>query len=145
MFVTTEVFDQAALAALIADAVILGADVHVGLYTNVIAPRKTNVIADFTEPVYAGYARQAVLFGAPFRDPRYAICSLAAPITFQQLAGITPTVVQGYFLVTGAGPILLAASALTAPFAMVDGLDALTLAMQYIQSSAAPGFANVII
>src|SRR4029077_10226363 len=46
MLTTTEGFDEAALNALIAAATVLGADLHAGLYVNVIAPSKRLVLAD---------------------------------------------------------------------------------------------------
>lgn len=144
MLTTTEAYDDAALAALIAAATVLGADLKAGLYTNIIAPTKVLTIGDLTEPTYAGYARQAVVLGAPFRDPVNGICAVAAGLTWQEGGAITPVTVQGIFYTYGAGPALLAIEAFQSPISLVDALSAFVSVLQYLQSSTTPGFSTII-
>jgi hypothetical protein len=137
--IATEAWDEAALASLIAAATLLGVDLKMGLYTNILTPSKSNVIGDLTEPTYASYARQLVVMGPVFRDINFEISSLAAALVWQQTGTPTPCLIQGWFLTFGAGPALLGICPLDQPFQMNDTLDALTIAAEYIQSSLTQG------
>lgn len=144
MLTTSEVYDDAALTALVAAATLLGADLKMGLYTNVIAPTKTLVIADMVEPAYAGYARQVVVMGAPFRDPVNGIQAQSIGLTWQEAGAITPVIIQGVFFITGAGPSFMGIAPFDAPIALNDALDAFTVILQYIQSSQNQGLQVVV-
>lgn len=144
MLTTTETYDDVALTALIASAVILGADVKAGLFTNAIAPTKRLVIADLTEPLYASYLRQSVVMGAAFRDPVNGIASVGGSLNWQMTGTPTPTIVQGIFYTYGAGPALLGVEMFASPIALNDDLDAFSTVLQYIQSSQFQGLTTVI-
>lgn len=141
---TTELWDKASLAALIAGATLLGADLKAGLYTNIIAPTKTKVIADLTEPTWATYARQAVLMGVPFRDAANGIASSSAALLWQQTGTPTPCIIQGIFYTYGAGPLLLAIQPFDTPIPLADDLDAFQTILEYISTSANQGFTTVV-
>jgi hypothetical protein len=141
---TTEVFDDAALTALIAGATLLGSDLHAGLYVNAIAPSKVLTIADLVEPTYGGYARQAVVMGAVFRDPVNGISALSAALLWQETGAASAVTIQGIFYVTGAGPSLLGIEPFPSPIPLVDLLSAFSTILQYIQSSPNPGFTTIL-
>ena len=141
---TSEAYDDAALAALIASAVLLGADLKAGLYTNVIDPTKRLVIADMTEPLYASYLRQSIVMGAIFRDPQRGIAALGAGVIWQMTGTPTPTTVQGIFYTFGAGPAFLGIEPFPAPISLVDDLDAFTTVLEYVQSQQFAGFTTVV-
>lgn len=145
MLTSVEVYDKAALDALIASAVILGTDLKMGLNTAIVNPSKTLALSDMVEPTYSGYARQAVLFGPSFRDPSRGISSLAAGLLWQQGGSPTPCLIQGYFLIGGtASAVFYAYEPLDNAFQMTDDLDAITIVVQYIQASQAQGFATFL-
>lgn len=144
MLLTTEVYDDAALAALIADATLLGADLHAGLYTNNIAPTKVLTIADLVEASYTGYARQVVVMGAPFRDPQRGIAALAAGLNWHQTGVPVPQIIRGIFYVTGAVPALVGIEPFQSPLSLNDLLDSFTTILEYIQSSDAQGFTTIL-
>lgn len=145
MLTTMELYDDAALAALIADATLLGANLKAGLYVNSPTISKQNVIADLTEPGYAGYARQAVLLGAPSRDPQNGIVSIAPGLVWQEGGAITPVTVNGIFYTYGVVPKLLGIEPFAVPQTLVDALSAFTTVLQYIQSSENAGLTTVIV
>jgi hypothetical protein len=142
--VMTEVHDRAALAALIAAATVLGADLKAGLYTNVIAPTKVLVLTDLTEPTYASYVRQAVVMGPVMRDPVNGIASIAASLHWQETGAVTPVIIQGLFYVSGAGPDLRGIEPFKAPIPLNDLLDAFDTTLEYIQSQEFTGFTTVV-
>lgn len=145
MLTTVEAYDEAALAALIASAVLLGSDLKMGLNTAIVSPSKTLTIGDMVEPTYAGYARQLLVAGAPFRDPAVEISCLFGGLTWQQLSTPTPCLIQGYFIIGGtASAVFYGYEPLPSPFQMNDDLDAFTIILQYIQSSTNQGFSTVI-
>lgn len=145
MLTSTEVYDKAALDALVANVLILGSDLKMGLNTNIVNPSKTLSLADMLEPTYSGYARQLVEFGPSFRDPSRGISSLAAGLLWQQAATPTPCLIQGYFLIGGtASAVFYGYEPLDQPFQMTDDLDAITIVVQYIQASQAQGFATFL-
>lgn len=145
MLTTVEAYDEAAVAALIAAATLLGTDLKMGLNTAILSPSKTLTLADMVEPTYAGYARQLLVAGAPFRDPAVGISCQFASLTWQQLATPTPCLIQGYFLIGGTGSaVFYGYEPLPAPFQMNDDLDAFTIILQYIQSSANQGVSTVL-
>jgi hypothetical protein len=144
MLTTTEVYDHAALAALIAEVTVLGADLKAGLYTNTVNPTKVLTIADLTEATYPGYARQLVVMGAPFRDPVNGIAALAAGLDWFQTGTPAPVIIKGIFYVTDATPHLMGVEPFASPIALNDLLDRFTTVLEYIQSSQAQGFSTVI-
>lgn len=145
MLTTTELFDKAQLAASIASAVLLGADLHAGIYTNTPVITKQNVVADLTEPTYAGYVRQLVVMGPVIRDPVNGISALAAGLVWQEGGAITPVTINGVFYTYGAGNLLLGIDPFPTPQNLVDGLSAFTTILQYIQSSQNQGFTTVLV
>lgn len=144
MLTTTEAYDDAALTALIAAANVLGTALHAGLYTNVIDPTKVLTIGDLTEPTWATYARQAVVMGAPIRDPLNGIASLSDALVWQQTGTPTPVTIIGIFYVFGAGPALLGIEPFQSPISLNDTLDAFSTLLEYLQSQQAPGFTTVV-
>lgn len=144
MLTATEVWDEAALASLIAGATLLGSDLKVGLYTNSIAPTKKLTIADLVEPTFGGYARQLVVMGPVFRDPINGIASIAAALNWQMTGAPVPTIVVGCFYVYGAGPALLGIDPFPTPIGLNDDLDAFQTALEYVQSSQMQGFTTIL-
>jgi hypothetical protein len=141
---TTESFDDVALAACIAAATVLGADLKAGLFTNTPVLSKTNLVADFVEPVWATYVRQAVVMAGPFRDPALGIASLSASLIWQQTGTPTPCVIKGIFYTYGAGPLVMGAEIFATPIPLNDILDAFTSILEFVQSNSNPGFTTVV-
>jgi hypothetical protein len=135
IMLTSEGLDAAALAASIASATVLGADLKMGLYTNVLTPTKTLVVADFTEPTYGSYVRQAVLMGDPVRDPIYGIASVSGSLTWQQTGTAVPVTIVGCFLTFGAGNLFAGILPFDTPIALNDLLDAFDTLVEYVQSN----------
>lgn len=144
MLTTMELWDDAALTSLIAGATLLGADLKVGLFTNTPPIGKTLVIADLTEPTYAGYARQVVVMGAPFRDALRGIASLSAGLHWAMGDALVPTIVTGIFYTYGAGPALLGVEMLDPPIPLVDVLSQFTSILEYVQSPPAASFNTIL-
>ena len=145
MLTTEELWDKAALASLVAGATLLGADLKAGLITNTPVISKQNVIADCTEPTYAGYVRQSVIMGSPVRDPVNGISSVSTGLVWQEGGAITPETITGIFYTYGAGPLLLGIEMFATPQNLVDALSAFTTILQYIQSSENAGLTTVVL
>lgn len=144
MLSTVELFDDAALTALIASATLLGTDLKAGLFTNQPVISKQNVIADFTEPTYASYVRQSVVMGAPFRDPLNGISALSAALTWQETGSVTPVTIYGIFYTYGTVPLLLGAEMFETPQNLLDLLSAFETVLQYVQSNENAGFTTLL-
>ena len=145
MLTTIELWDDAALASLIAGATLLGADLKAGLIVGTPALTHQSVIADITEPAYAGYVRQSVLMGPVIRDPINGISCLAAGLNWQEGGAITPVTITGIFYTYGAGPLLLGFEMFAVPQNLVDALSAFTTVLQWIQTSATPGLTTILV
>lgn len=145
MLTAVELWDDAALTALIAGATLLGADLKAGLITGTPALTRQSVIADITEPAYASYARQAVVMGPIVRDPSNGISSLAAGLVWQETGALTPVTITGVFYTYGAGPFLLGWEMFATPQNLVDHLSAFTTILQYIQTSENQGLTTVLV
>jgi hypothetical protein len=88
-----------------------------GLNTNAIEPVPTNVLADFVEANYTGYAHSAaVVFGAPALNAAGQIESLGTLTTFQPTDAVTPNMIQGVIMVDGTGAVLRGAQSLDNPY-----------------------------
>ena len=135
MLTTIELWDDAALASLIAGATLLGADLKAGLIVGTPALTHQSVIADITEPAYAGYVRQSVLMGPVIRDPINGISCLAAGLNWQEGGAITPVTI----------PLLLGFEMFAVPQNLVDALSAFTTVLQWIQTSATPGLTTILV
>lgn len=144
MLTIVELFDKAVLAANIAAATLLGADLKAGLYTVPITPTNQSVVADLTEPNYASYARQPVVMGAPFRDPTNGIAALSAGLTWQQSGTPTPCIIYGIFYTSGAGNTLVGIEPFANPIPMNDTLDAFDTVLEWIQTNPNQGITTVI-
>lgn len=144
MLVTMELWDKQALAALVAGATLLGADLKAGLFTNTITPGKTLVIADLTEPTYTGYVRQTVVMGPPVRDPINGIVSIGEGLLWQEETTASSEIITGIFYTYGAGPALLGVEVFDNPIGLADLLDAFVTVLQYIQSSENAGLTTII-
>lgn len=144
MITATDAWDDAALASLIAGATLLGADLKAGLFVNTPAIQKGSVIGDFTEPAYAGYARQLVVMGPPFRDPANGISSISAGLLWNEGGAITPVIINGIFYIFGAGPALLGAEYFQTPIPLNNALDAFTTILDYVQSSGFQGYTTIV-
>jgi hypothetical protein len=143
MIQTTEAYDTAILPVLTGAAAALQT-VKMGLYTNAIVPSRTTVIASLTEPIYVGYARQTLVWGAVERDLIGNISITAAMLNFQMPSAANPTTVLGYFLVFGAGPALLGAENLVAPIALTDALSIAHFVFQLIQNNLKQGLIQIV-
>lgn len=144
MVTTTEVWDDAALTALVAGANLLGSAARAGLFTNTPTIGKDLTIGDLVEPTYAGYARKNLVMGAPFRDPARGIASLAGALTWKMDDALVPTIVTGIFYTYGAGPDLLGVEMFNTPQALTDALSAFTTVLEYVQSPPAASLTTVV-
>lgn len=144
MLTTTELFDDAALAAMIAAATVLGSDAKAGLFTAPVTPSKTLTIADLTEATYPGYARQLLAMGAPFRDPVNGISALSDALAWFQTGTPVPVIIYGTFYAYAATPLLLGVEVFQTPIPLNDLLDSFTTVLQFIQSNAFPGLTTII-
>ena len=145
MLTTTENFDVSALTTLIAEVTVLGTDLKMGLNTAIVNPTKQLVVGDMVEPTYAGYARQAVAMGTPFRDQPNQISALSAPVIWQQGVVPTPCLIQGIFFMSGTlSAVFVGYEPLVNPFQMNDLLDMISVTLQYIQSSQRQGFGIIV-
>jgi hypothetical protein len=144
MITSTEVFDEAALAALIAAAPILGNTLKAGLFTNIPVISKTTVLGDLTEATYPGYARQLVVMGPVYRDPANGIASNSNLLNWQQVGVPVATIIRGIFYIDGAGPSLAFVEAFPTPIALNDVVDAFQTVLEYIQSSQFQGFNTIL-
>lgn len=144
LLTTTELWDDAALTALIADAVLLGTDMLAGLYVNVFTPSKRTIIADLVEPAYGSYVRQAVVMGAPARDPQAGIVSLSNALTWQETGTPASVIIQGIFYTHAVTPLLIGVDPFPTPIPLADLLDNFVTVLQYVQSNQNAGFSTII-
>lgn len=111
MIETTELFDAAMAAGLIYDSTVTFNGIlktsKAGLILNDFTPTKTTVLADITQPTYAGYATILAAFTGPSRDATGKLGVDSALITFQMDDDVIPTQPLGWFLVNTAGTGLL--------------------------------------
>jgi hypothetical protein len=140
MFLEVEPFDVNEFTTLKADATTLSG-MKMGLFTNALVPSKKLVLANVTEPTYAGYARQAVVFGAVERDVQGNIACEAALLTFQMTNALTPTLVYGYFLTCQVAAILAGVELFPAPKNLNDSLDYIGIVLKWIFSNPTQGLA----
>lgn len=97
------------------------------LFSNNIVPTANSVIADFTPPVYSGYAPKAVTWSTPFIDTNQVAVSSSGELLYAQ-AGVVGDVVYGAYLTDTAGTGLLAAGVIDdGPFNFVNNGDVLPL------------------
>lgn len=145
MLTTSEAFDASALAASIAAATVLGADVKAGLYTNTPVIGKKLTVADLVEAAYTGYVRQLVVMGAPARDPVNGIVSVAAGLTWQQTGSPVPAIINGIFYVTGAAQaVFLGINPFEVPIPLNDDLDFFVSILEFIQSNGNAGQTTIV-
>jgi hypothetical protein len=144
VFKTTEAWDQAVGAALVAGATLLGADLKAGLFTNNITPTNKTVIGDLVEPTYTGYARQTVVMGAVVRDPVQGIASFSAENTWQEITTPVSAVITGVFYTFGAGPALLGCYVFPTPIPLNDLLDFFATILEYIFTNENPATITVL-
>jgi hypothetical protein len=79
-----------------------------GLYKNNIIPTELNVLADFTEADFTGYAQQTPVFGPVVIDENgVPVAPLSA--TFTQTGVVITNVVFGMFVIDSTGALLGAA------------------------------------
>ena len=144
MITWTEAYDGDALAALIASATVLGADLKAILFTNVVTPSKVLVLGDLTQPTNAGLATQAVVLGPPVRDPQRGIVSLAAGLIWQQSGSPGPVTIAGIAYTYGAGPALAGVELFESPIPLTDLLDSFTSVLEYVQTNDGVSFTTTI-
>jgi len=144
MITATEAYDEAALAALIGAANVLGNTLKAGLYTNTIAITPKTALADLTEATYAGYVRQAVVMGAVYRDPVNGIAANSGLLTWQQVGVAVPQILRGIFYVGGAGPVLYFAENFPTPIALNDVIDAFETVLEYLETNQFQGFNTIL-
>lgn len=86
------------------------------LYSNNLVPNEGNVLTDFTECVYSGYAAQAITWSPAFLDAEGNACSSFGEHIFTQ-TGATPDICYGFYITDTASAVLLASGAIDgAPF-----------------------------
>ena len=114
--------------AIVALAAFVGAKLH--LFSNNITPTPSNVLADFTECVYSGYAAQTVTWSPAFYDINGVPVSSGGEVLFAQ-SGATGDFCYGAFLTDSAGTHLLWAGNLDSPpFTFVNTGDTLPLVIK---------------
>jgi hypothetical protein len=79
-----------------------------GLFKNNIVPTPSNVLADFTEADFTGYAQQSITWGAVGVD-QSGIPVGPGTVTFTQTAVTVSEIVYGMFIVDSTGAIVGAA------------------------------------
>jgi hypothetical protein len=97
-----------------------GSTVH--LFQNNVVPTPANVVADFTEATFDGYAAKSVtvMFGpARYADGSFQVFAFEQ---WQMTGSTTPNTVYGAYILDPAGNLLLAAR-FTAPVPMVDAFS----------------------
>lgn len=98
----------------------------VGLFTNSIVPTPSNVLADFTQADYTGYAlSSAVVWTAVEISQDGRPQAVSQLFTFAPSNAVTPNTVRGIILVDGAGTTLLASSLFSTPVGLNGPTDAL--------------------
>jgi hypothetical protein len=130
---------KAAVAAL---GVLNGA--KLGLFTNTPPLGQTTVIADLTEPTFAGYAQQAVTWSGAFQQPDFSWATQGGLYTFQSTNDLTPTVVTGCFVVDGGGTHLLFAELFATPVNLPTSAQACLVSPQVAAGNNGWGSNTVI-
>ena len=97
------------------------------IYTNTPQPAKTRVLADLTQPTYAGYVAQTITWTTAIRDAAGLIAVLSNLITFREAGAITQTTVYGYAITDAAGTNLLGLEAFPSPLALTDALSVISI------------------
>lgn len=122
--------EQLALVnAKVALASYVGAKLH--LFSNNISPTPNNVLADFIECIFTGYAAASVTWSAAFYDQNGIAVSSGGALLFVQSAVTVGDNCYGAYLTDTAGAVLLGAARLDSPpFPFNAANKALELAMQ---------------
>jgi hypothetical protein len=123
-------------------AVLFGA--KLGLFTNTPPLSQTTVLADLTEPTFAGYAQQAVGWSAAFQQPDFSWATQGGLYTFQATNDLTPTVVTGCFLVDGGGTQLIMAEMFDTPVNLPTSAQACLVSPQVAAGNSGWGSNTVI-
>jgi hypothetical protein len=114
--------------AIVTLAAFVGAKLH--LFSNNMTPTANNVLADFTECVYSGYAPATIVWSGAFYDINGIAVSSGGESLFAQV-GATGDFCYGAFLTDSAGTHLLWAGNLDSPpFTFVSTGDTLPLVIK---------------
>jgi hypothetical protein len=143
MLVTSQVLDVANLTKLLAAASPLNG-AKMGLFINAVTPTPVLTLANFTEPAYTGYVRQAIAWGPVARDDNGNIGSTAGLLSWQMGDALTPTIVHGYFITDTAGTLYYGAELFAVPQNLVDTLSIINTVLEYIQTNGAPGGVTLV-
>lgn len=132
MQVPTSAFFKGAAANVVASVAALGIlnAAKVGLFTNTPPLTENTVLADLTQPTFAGYALQAITWSAPFQQPDGSWACQGGLYTFQATDDLTPTVVTGVFVVSGAGTVLYLAEMANPPVNLPTSAQAMLVSPQ---------------
>lgn len=144
MFVSSYLYDAAVAAVQTGVAGTLHGAL-VGLYVNNIAPDKANVLGDFTEPIYTGYARVTLTWGAGYRSSDGSYRQEGGLAQFAATDDAHPTTVYGYFVVAVDGTTLLGAEQLASPIDLPDDLTLLNLVVAWIFSNIQQAFTQAFL
>jgi hypothetical protein len=149
MIVPTNFLFQALLGDLVAHVVagnfsgaLFGA--QVGLYTNTPNLTQATVLADLTEPTFAGYVKQAITWSAAFQQPDSSWAVQGGLYLFQMSDSLVPTIVTGYFLVDSGGTHLLAAENFAAPIPLPTAAQAFLVSPQFVAGNTGWGAGTVV-
>jgi len=147
MLVTTELLDTDSVVVATQAAAGVAGPLHgskMVLFTNTPTLNKMTVLADLTQPTYAGYAEQTMTWSATRRNALNQICTQATLVSWTMSDDLTPTTVLGYGITDSAGTALLAAEMFPSPVALVDTLSALGVISEWVAANAAPGQCTVV-
>lgn len=142
--IQTELQDVEIADALFAVGAASGAynGTSVGIFTNDITPNKGSVIGDFTEPVYAGYARITPTWPDAVRGNDGFVHKRSSLITFQQGGAITTCNVYGCFLVVAG--VAVAAVRFDDLIAMTDALSVVSFILDFLCGADSNGQVEII-
>jgi len=147
MLVTTELMDTDAVVVATQAAAGVAGPLNASkmiLFTNSPGLNKNTVVADLTQPTYAGYAAAALTWSGAIRNAMNRISTRTGLVPWVMGDNLTPTTVNGYGITDSAGTHLLAAEYLPTPVGLVDTLSFLGIVSEWISDNASPGQCTVV-
>lgn len=116
-----QIYSDQACENILTDLLAGMADFEIHLFTNNLTVDRNNVIGDFIEPAWAGYASVTVAPGDfTISTSGHLTTALASPITFENTSGSGQNA-YGYYVTNSAGDLIAAARFDGAPITIPDG------------------------
>jgi len=111
------------------DAIIgvLGSGLRVRLFKNNFTPAATNVLADFTEANFTGYAEQTPVYGAAALNGNNNAQATAAALTFTMGTPGTTNTIYGWYEVDGSNGKVLYSERFGSPLSFASAGDNVVL------------------